>query len=121
MMKRVLVFLNDTNLLENIREALTFEGYDVIPAYGLKSLAIARNVMPDIVFSDIKTEFIRNIQDLASLKADNVTSKIKFIFIDSGEGPDQKAVLRRNGADAFIEQPFSLKQIFKTFDQVSRA
>jgi CheY-like chemotaxis protein len=120
-MKRVLVFLNDSNLLENIREALTLEGYEVIPAYGLKSLALVRSILPDIVFSEIKTEHTRDIQYLSALKSDRVTSFIKFVFIDSGAWPEQKAALRRNGADAFIEQPFSLKEIRKTFNSVLRA
>jgi DNA-binding response OmpR family regulator len=120
-MKSVLVLLNDLSLLENIMEALTYEGYYVMSAFGLPSLEIVRCIKPDIVFSEINSDIISNVKDLASIKNEKATSCIKFIFIDSGEAPEDKTELRNNGADAFIEQPFSLKQIRTTFDFVLRA
>ena len=120
-MKNLLVFLGDHILRENIGEVLRLEGYNVIPAIGIKNLNVIKMINPDLIIFDVKQPWMNGRDLLTELRSSESTKNIKFIFIDSKKYSAERNVLKENGADAFLTIPFSLTEMLLTLTSLLRA
>ncbi len=106
-MKTILLIEDNHDIRENTSEILELEGYNVvIAANGKIGLSMAKDILPDIILSDIMMPEADGYQVLGELKNDSVTSKIPFIFFTaSTERKDIENGLNM-GAKGYIQKPF---------------
>ena len=117
--KSVMVVEDDRDMARLIGEILS-DGYDIIYASnGSDALEkIKAGASPSLVVSDIIMPQMDGIELTKSLKSNLATSHIPIVLL-SAEVPDtlmQESL--EGGADAYLEKPFSPKQLRSTVDNL---
>ena len=83
-MPRILVVDDDPELLDNVRELLTEEGFEAITAgNGVDAVALAKARGPDLVVCDIAMPLMDGYQVLSALRAQPSTTHLPFIFLSA--------------------------------------
>ena len=106
-MKTVLLIEDNHDIRENTSEILELEGYNVVIASNGKiGLSLAKEILPDIILSDIMMPEADGYEVLNALKNDPETLKIPFVFFTaSTEKKDIENGLNM-GAKGYIQKPF---------------
>ena len=82
--------------------------YNVVEAEdGEHALALAREIVPDVVVSDVMMPKMNGNELCAALKADLVTSHIPVLLLTARAAEAQQVEGWTSGADAFVAKPFS--------------
>ncbi len=82
--------------------------YNVVEAEdGERALAMAREMVPDIVISDVMMPKMNGNELCTALKGDIVTSHIPVVLLTARAAESQQVEGWDSGADAFIPKPFS--------------
>jgi DNA-binding response OmpR family regulator len=103
----VLVIDDDPVILELLRVNFEIEGFDVVTAKdGDEGLAMAQELHPDVVISDIMMPRRDGLQLLSDLKSDPRTEDLPVILLSAKA---QKSEVQQGldlGADDYITKPF---------------
>jgi len=111
-MKKILLIDDNTSLLEEILEALNFEGYDVLGASdGFEGIEIAKKKKPDLILCDILMPEIDGFEVYKQLKDDSSTSLIPFIFLTALAEQNEIRRGMEIGVDDYIIKPILLKDL----------
>jgi two-component system, OmpR family, alkaline phosphatase synthesis response regulator PhoP len=104
----VLVVDDEEDILELLRYSFSREGYSVhCAASGEKALAIAREVLPDILVLDLMLPGMNGLDVARLLKKDPSTRSIPIVMLTAkGEEADIVTGLEM-GADDYVTKPFS--------------
>ena len=111
-MKKVLV-IDDTEDIRNIiSESLELYGFSALSAEdGESGINLAKQEIPDLVICDINMPKVDGYATLASLREDERTATIPFIFLT---GATDKVTMRKGmelGADDYLTKPFTHKEL----------
>ena len=99
-MYRVLLVEDEPQLLENLAENLTFEGFEVFTAGdGWEGVQAAVEHMPDIIVCDLMMPELDGHGVLLELRSRPSTSHIPFIFLTARAGLDDMRKGMNLGAD----------------------
>lgn len=79
---------------------------------GAAGLQMIRELLPDIIISDVMMEGMSGIELCAAVRADMEISHIPFILLTSGSSSEVKLKGLEGGADDYISKPFD-KDILK--------
>lgn len=106
-MKKVLVIEDDSYVRFGIKELLSGEGFKVYTAEdGREGAGMAGEILPDIIICDIMMPGLDGYKVLESLREDDLTSSIPFIFLTAkAEMRDLRKGMEL-GADDYIIKPF---------------
>ncbi len=86
--------------------------YDVILARnGHEGVDMAKELIPDLIISDIMMPDMDGLEMLDILKDLDVTDHIPFIFLTAKATPGNKLEGIKRGADAYVEKPFSADEL----------
>lgn len=86
--------------------------YRVVEAKdGKEGLAMAKELMPDIVISDVMMPEMDGFELCALLKTDNVTSHIPVILLTARAEETDKISGLETGADAYLIKPFNADEL----------
>lgn len=108
---RLVVVDDNVRLLDMLREELS-EWYDVRTAQnGAEALDLVRNEDIDIIVSDVMMPVMDGNRFCQSVKEDISLNHIPFIMLTAKTSIDAKVQGMENGADAYIEKPFSIIQV----------
>jgi K+-sensing histidine kinase KdpD len=111
-MKKILYIDDNTNLLEEILEALNFEGFDVYGASGgFDGIEIAKREKPDLILCDIMMQEIDGFEVYKQLKEDTSTSLIPFIFLTALAEQNEIRKGMELGVDDYIVKPILLEDL----------
>ena len=101
---RVLVVDDSKEAALRLSAALKAGGFDVARAYdGVRGLAAARSLLPDLVFLDIVMPGLSGYEVLRELRCDAATRHIKVIL--TGVGAQGADWARLAGAQDFVRMP----------------
>jgi two-component system, sensor histidine kinase and response regulator len=113
-MAKILVIDDEKDLLEEIVDILTFEGYDVVAASdGREGVQMAVQHLPDLVICDIMMPKMDGYSVLQELRNYQDTSMTPFIFLTAKVGTED---LRRGmnlGADDYLTKPFDSSELMR--------
>lgn len=111
--KKILLIDNDNDILDVMREALSYEGYDV------NSLLEVDNIFPeimqykpDVIILDYLLNGINGGELCHQIKINHHTSKLPVILISAY--PRVLQSLGSYGCNAFIPKPFDLGQLMES-------
>ncbi len=94
-------------LCDNLKRSFRiFEASD-----GEIGLSIARDIIPDIVISDVAMPVMDGIQLCRNLKDDERTSHIPILFLTASAAQDRKIAGLETGADDYLTKPFDWKEL----------
>ena len=113
-MGKILLIDDNTSLLEEILDALKFEGYDVFGASnGIEGLRITKLKIPDLILCDILMPGLDGFEVYKQLKKDSSTSLIPFIFLTALAEQSEIRKGMELGADDYLVKPILLKDLLK--------
>jgi PAS domain S-box-containing protein len=116
-MKKVLLIEDDRILRENTEIFLGLKKYEVITAEdGMSGLRLAMDQLPDIIICDITMPIMNGFEVLKSLRANETTSVIPFIFLTAkAEKEDYRKGLQL-GVDDYISKPFNFNELHSAIE-----
>ena len=113
-MFKVLVIEDDIDILQNIVDTLTIEGYQARGAEdGRPGLEIANSWLPDLVVCDIMMPIMNGYDVLMAMRNKSDTAKIPFIFLTAKtEWSDMRKGMLL-GADDYLTKPFIPEELIE--------
>ncbi len=116
-MYKILVIEDDNFLRCNISELLSSEGYIAEAAENGKiGLEKARNIIPDLIISDIMMPELSGFEVLEELQKDPNTAIIPFIFLTAKVERENLRKGMNLGADDYLSKPFDLENLLLTIE-----
>ena len=107
----LLVIDDNPDMLYYMKELLS-DQYDVRTASGgVSGLETARQVIPDLVLSDVMMPDMDGTDLCRALKSDPHTSHIPLILITAKHSDDSRVLGLELGADAYLTKPFTEKHL----------
>lgn len=117
-MKKILVIEDENSVRTIVRTVLEVEGYTCHEARnGAEGLTAARQLLPDLIVSDVMMPLLDGFGVLLELQNDPKTAVIPFIFLT---GQTDKKDLRRGmslGADDYLFKPFTPNELITAVRQ----
>ncbi len=85
---------------------------------GVDGLRLAKELLPDIILSDVMMPEMNGIEMLAKLKADKNTSHIPLILLTAKNSVQSQVKGLEEGADGYITKPFNMSHLRATLSNV---
>ncbi len=115
-MKKLLIVEDHADIRKLLRMTLEFDDFDIHEASNADlGLAMARDLVPDVVLLDLMMPGYLNGLDLCRhIKADPAMAHTKVIMLTArGKATDREAGIAA-GADDYLMKPFSTLQVLET-------
>ncbi|MDO9263376.1 MAG: response regulator [Desulfosalsimonadaceae bacterium] len=108
----ILIVDDNENNRNMFKIYLEMEGYSVHFAEdGEQGLAIAREIMPDIILLDIIMPVMDGFQMIEKLRKDPYLSDIPVMVLTVKTAPDNVVKALRMGADDYLKKPFDVDEL----------
>lgn len=108
-----IVFCEDDPMIQKlVRTALRDSGHELhFASDGEDGLALIRQVLPDLVFSDVSMPKLDGYQLGDALKASPETARIPLIFVTASVQRAQIAEAEQHGGAAVLPKPFTMAEL----------
>ncbi len=117
-MRTILLVDDDPEVLAALQAVLAYRGYRVITATdGNRALALAERESPELVIVDMVMPHRSGLMVLETLKS-RVVSRPHVIMITASDGPRQREIAERLGADDFIQKPFDTIRLLASVERL---
>ena len=116
MKKKVVVVEDDESITEIIQIILEREGYLTINCRNGYGIFDGTVEIPDVYMIDRQLSGSDGLEICKYLKQQSITSNIPVIVLSASPGIEN--IAKSAGADAFIEKPFSKKNLVQTVENV---
>lgn len=111
-MKSILLIEDNADILENLKEYLELEGYQILSTNNKKrAIELAMEFIPDLIICDMPKPGIDGYKVLKLIINTSQTAEIPFIFCTTASELVNKADALKLGADDYIVKPFELETI----------
>ena len=107
----VLLVEDDTELLRITAQSLQSWYRVLAAANGREALRTVANEYVDVIVSDVMMPLMNGIELCGKVKSNLAYSHIPFILLTAKTTLESKTEGLESGADAYIEKPFSIKQL----------
>jgi DNA-binding NarL/FixJ family response regulator len=116
-MKKILVIEDEAETLENLVLMLEMEGFYALSApNGRKGVTVAKHELPDVILCDVSMPEMDGYGVLESLRADEATVAIPFIFLTAkGDKKDRRAGMDL-GADDYLTKPAGAEEVLSAIN-----
>lgn len=109
---KILIVEDNENNLILLRDILTFHGYEIVVASnGQEGLALARELMPDLILMDIQMPFMDGMTAGCILKGDPKTSGLKIIALTSFAMQGDQEKFLAAGFDDYLSKPVDTREL----------
>ena len=109
---KILIVEDNENNRSLLKDILTFHGYEVVEASdGLQGVALARELMPDLILMDIQMPLMDGITAGAILKKYPATSGLKIIALTSFAMRGDQEKFMSTGFDGYLSKPVSTREL----------
>ena len=117
--RRVLIIEDEPDLVRGLRDALEFEGFDVIAAgLGGEGVKMAREHGPDLVLLDLMLPDMNGFSVCQQIRAENPTIPIIMLTARSQESDKIRGL--EVGADDYVTKPFSVGELVARINAIFR-
>ena len=107
---RLLVVDDEDALVDMLRDALRFAGYEVhVARRGFEALAAAAEVEPDLIILDVNLPDIDGFEICRRLRA--AGSEVPVVFLTARDDRDDVRTGFTRGGDDYLTKPFSLEEL----------
>ena len=116
-MEKILVIEDEKDVRQSILDLLEYKGYEAIEASnGKEALELIKEIIPDLVISDIMMPELSGYTILHEFQNNPVTASIPFIFLSAkADLTDIRKGMNR-GADDFITKPFKANELLSSIE-----
>ena len=109
---KILIVEDNENNRSLFRDILKFHGHQVtVASDGAEGVALARELMPDLILMDIQMPGMDGMSAGCILKGDPATRRLKIIALTSFamQGDEQKFLAA--GFDGYLSKPISTREL----------
>jgi CheY-like chemotaxis protein len=118
-MEKILIVDDSPDITTSLSDLLKECGYNVYSAQcAEQGLLLARQVMPDLILSDILMPKKDGYEFLKMLKEDKETSNIPVVFISAKAEKSESLKSFEAGACDFILKPYDAKGLLKIISEI---
>ena len=111
-MEKILVIEDEQDIREGIVKLLQFEDFQTFEAdNGVTGVALAKNVMPDLIVCDVLMPGLSGYGVLEELRSDPLTANLPFIFLTGIASKDDVRHGMTLGADDYLAKPFDVDEL----------
>ncbi len=115
MMKRILIIEDNLQILEDVQEILSSNGFHVITARnGVLGVQLAKEEYPDLILCDVIMPEMDGFSVLRILRCSSLTATIPVIFLTSKASRDDVREGMELGAEDYLTKPFTASELMKT-------
>lgn len=116
-MKKILVIEDEAETRENLVLMLEMEGFKPLAApNGHKGVEVAKRESPDVILCDVSMPQLDGYGVLETLRADDKTVSIPFIFLTAkGDKKDLRTGMNL-GADDYLTKPASAEEVLSAIN-----
>ena len=108
----ILVTEDNPDMRQFIVEQLSDAGYATREAEnGLQGIEMARDLMPDLIITDVMMPGMDGLTFAKHLRAETLTSHIPVIMLTSKAGQEDKIEGLETGVDDYLTKPFSTREL----------
>lgn len=112
MAHRILIVEDNQNNRRLLMDILSFHGYEVTVAIdGREGVAMARELMPDLLLMDIQMPGLDGLAACHILRADPVTNRLKIIALTSFAMQGDREFFLAAGFDGYLSKPISTREL----------
>lgn len=116
---RSILIIDDEKETVEILERFLIEDFKILKANnGLDGLAIAQELLPDLIICDVMMPKMDGTEFLAIVKNDKKLSHIPVIMFTAKSSEEDKMAAFDSGADAYLTKPISLKYLRKRINHL---
>ena len=116
-MYKILVIEDEEGILENIKDLLEINDYNVVTAPdGIRGYQKAILDKPDLIICDIMMPEMNGFELLETLKNEEGMENIPFIFLSAKSDDADIRTGMNLGADDYIKKPFKQEDLLKSVD-----
>jgi DNA-binding response OmpR family regulator len=117
--RRVLIIEDEPDLVRGLRDALEFEGFDVVSAgLGREGARLARERGPDLVLLDLMLPDMNGFSVCEEIRVANPTIPIIMLTARSQESDKIRGL--EVGADDYVTKPFSVGELLARINAIFR-
>src|SRR4051812_18856888 len=121
-MKRVLVVDDSESVRQQVTDALTGAGFDVVQAGdGMTALMRAAEASFSAIVLDVNMPILGGVETLERLKQDPKTSSISVIMLTTEAQRSMIERARRSGAKAWLIKPVKMESLVSTVVKIAGA
>ena len=119
MSQRILVIDDDPDTSEVVRSWFKDQPYEILAAEnGETGLAMARELLPDLILLDLKMPGMDGISVARELKNDPQTRATPVLVLTTESGEDKKTQGKGAGATGWLVKPFDPDQLLAVVNRV---
>jgi CheY-like chemotaxis protein len=109
---KILIVEDNENNRCLFRDILTFHGYEVSTAAdGQEGVALARELMPDLILMDIQMPSMDGMTATGILKKDPMTSMLNIIALTSFAMQGDQEKFLAAGFDGYLSKPINTREL----------
>src|SRR6185369_449182 len=109
---KILIVEDNENNSCLFRDILIFHGYEVaVAADGQEGVALARELMPDLILMDIQMPGMDGMTASGILKEDPATSGLKIIALTSFAMQGDQEKFLAAGFDGYLSKPINTREL----------
>jgi len=110
--QRVLLVEDNGDMRTYLDKLLRNAGFDVMTSVdGEEALALAAQLRPDLILSDVMMPKVDGLQLLASLRADAKLRDVPVLLLSARAGEEAKVEGLAAGANDYLTKPFSAREL----------
>jgi two-component system, cell cycle response regulator DivK len=112
MPRKILIVEDNDNNRSLFRDILTCYDYEVsVAADGAEGVALARELLPDLILMDIQMPGMDGMTAGQVLKRDTKTSKLKIIALTFFAMPGDEEKFLAAGFDGYLSRPVNTREL----------
>jgi two-component system cell cycle response regulator DivK len=121
--RRLILLIEDDALsLKLMKDVLEAHGYQVAQAAnGPDGLAVARELIPDLIVMDVGLPGMDGVEVTRTLKADASACGIPVLAVSAYAMPGDEARMREAGCEAFMTKPLRFAEFVSEVDRLLAA
>ena len=109
---RILIVDDEPDLLTVLRFGLEAAGFEVVQASdGEQALALARQMLPDLMILDLMLPRMDGYKVCRALKFDERYRRIPIFILSARSGEADRKLALEMGADAFVTKPYEIQDL----------
>jgi DNA-binding response OmpR family regulator len=117
--RRVLVIEDEPDLVRGLRDALEFEGFEVMSSgLGREGVKLARDRAPDLVLLDLMLPDMNGFTVCEEIRAGNPLVPVIMLTARSQETDKIRGL--ESGADDYVTKPFSIGELVARINAIFR-
>ena len=117
--RRVLIIEDEPDLVRGLRDALEFEGFEILAAgVGREGITLARERAPDLVLLDLMLPDMNGFTVCEEIRATNPVIPIIMLTARSQENDKIRGL--EVGADDYVTKPFSIGELVARINAIFR-